>query len=295
MNKKRLLILALLTTLILAACANEPAPASEPVVEEAVVEATAVPVEPAPAPTDEPVVEEMAVETAVEETVEETAVTETDITVVDEEGLTEIDQTALADTLAANPVSGLSEDEIASILFMREEEKLAHDVYITLYEQWGLPIFQNIAGAEQSHTDAVLTLIDRYGLTDPVVANGIGVFVNQDLQALYDQLVAQGSESISSALRVGGAIEEIDILDLEESIAVTNNADIITVYESLLKGSRNHLRSFVSTLAQQTGEVYEPGYLSQEAYDAIVSTAIESGGNGNRGGNGKGNGNGGNN
>ncbi len=297
MNKTRLLILALLTTLILAACANEPAPAGEPFVETVVVEATAVPVESAPVPTDEPGVEEVAVE----EMVEETAVTQTDIATVDEEGNTDIDQTALTATLAANPVEELSQAEIASILFMREEEKLAHDVYITLYEQWGLNIFQNIANSEQTHTDAVLTLINRFGLQDPVGTNGVGVFANQDLQALYDQLTAQGSESIANALKVGGAIEEIDILDLEESIGATSNTDIITVYESLLKGSRNHLRAFVSTLAQQTGDVYEPGYLSQEAYDAIILADIESGGGGNgqggsgQGGNGKRNERGGNN
>ena len=71
---------------------------------------------------------------------------------------------------------------------MREEEKLAHDVYVTLYAQWDLPIFQNISRSEQTHTDAVKTLIDRYGLTDPA-SSKVGVFTNPDLQALYNDLV----------------------------------------------------------------------------------------------------------
>jgi hypothetical protein len=177
-------------------------------------------------------------------------------------------------------VNGLTSAESEALLYMREEEKLAHDVYVTLYTQWGLAIFQNISNSEQTHTDSVKTLIERYGLQDPAVGNEVGVFTNATLQGLYDQLVAQGSLSLSDAIKVGAAIEEIDILDLEARIAQTDKVDIIIVYESLLKGSRNHLRSFVSTLQTQTGETYQPQYLSPEAYNAIVGTAIESGGNG---------------
>ena len=165
---------------------------------------------------------------------------------------------------------------------MREEEKLARDVYLTLYEQWELPIFQNIAGSEQTHMDSVGKLIDRYGLDDPAADNDNGEFTDPMLQSLYDDLVAAGSQSLADALRVGAAIEEIDILDLEERIAQTSVRDIQRVYDNLLKGSRNHLRSFVATLEQQAGENYEPQYLDQEAYDGILNTPMGSGGYGQR-------------
>ncbi len=179
-----------------------------------------------------------------------------------------------------NAETALSETEIADILFMREEEKLARDVYLTLYDQWQMPVFQNIAASESAHMDALLMLIETYGLQDPAAATDIGEFANPDLQALYDQLVAQGSLSLADALEVGAAIEEIDILDLESRIASTDRADIIWVYENLMKGSRNHLRSFVSMFESQTGETYAPQYLSSEAYDAILSSAMETGGKG---------------
>jgi DNA polymerase III gamma/tau subunit len=136
--------------------------------------------------------------------------------------------------------------------------------------------------------DAILALLERYVIDDPAAGKADGEFTNPDLRALYDQLVAQGSQSLSEALKVGAAIEEIDILDLEERIAKTDMADIIAVYQNLLKGSRNYLRSFTKTLAQQSGEIYDPQYLSQEAYDSIVQSGIESGGrsSGNRIGNG---------
>lgn len=113
---------------------------------------------------------------------------------------------------------------------MREEEKLAHDVYAALYEIWGLPVFQNIAVSEQAHTDSVLGLLQAYGLADPAAGNGPGQFSDPTLQNLYDQLMAQGSQSLLDALRVGATIEEVDILDLQARLAQTTNAAITQVY-----------------------------------------------------------------
>jgi hypothetical protein len=199
------------------------------------------------------------------------------------------EQGGLTNLPPASP-DGLSAEETAALLYMREEEKLAQDVYLTLYEQWGLPSFQNIASSEQAHTDAVKTLLNRYGLDDPAAAQA-GVFTNPELQALYTELVARGSQSLSEALKVGAAIEEIDILDLQERLAQTDNADIQQVFNNLLKGSSNHLRAFTSSLQAQTGETYQPQYLSVEAYQEILGSASGSNGRGGQrsaGGNGQG-------
>jgi len=185
-----------------------------------------------------------------------------------------------ASAVDTTPTGVLSEEEAAGLLYMREEEKLARDVYLTLYEQWNQPIFQNIASSEQRHMDMVLGLLTAYGLEDPAAGKGIGEFTNPDLQALYDQLVARGRQSLAEALKVGAAIEEIDILDLRERLAQTDKADIQTVYQNLMSGSENHLRAFVSTLERQTGEVYEPQYLSPEDYEAIIQAAPDHGGQG---------------
>ena len=79
--------------------------------------------------------------------------------------------------------SGLSDAEINSLVFMREEEKLARDVYLSLYDLWGLQIFQNIADSEQTHTDAVASLLEKYDIPDPADTSPAGVFVNPDLQS----------------------------------------------------------------------------------------------------------------
>jgi hypothetical protein len=150
---------------------------------------------------------------------------------------------------AAAPAGTLTAAEADGLIYMREEEKLAHDVYVTLGAQWSLPIFANIAASEQTHTDAVLALLERYGIDDPAAGNGVGVFTTRLCSRLYDRLVAQGSQSLGDALKVGAVIEEIDILDLQSRETVTVQADILQVFDNLEQASTNHLRSFVSTLA----------------------------------------------
>jgi hypothetical protein len=186
------------------------------------------------------------------------------------------EQTVMALTDQENSSTELTQDEIDALLFMREEEKLARDVYLTLYEKWDLVLFNNIARSEQKHMDAVKTIIDRYGLEDPMLAE-VGEFTNQDLQSLYDDLIIKGSQSISDALLVGGAIEEIDILDLQESLKDTSNVDVARVFESLLRGSYNHLKAFVNTFNRQTTETYKPQYMTQNAFDEIVGQSNANG------------------
>jgi hypothetical protein len=209
-------------------------------------------------------------------------------------------QTRLADRsqhiIDPNTTAPLSTAEIEGLAYMREEEKLARDVYLALYEQWGLPIFQNIAGSEQAHMDSVLLLLDQYGLADPAAGLDTGEFSQPFFQSLYAQLVAQGRLSSADALIVGANIEELDIVDLQARAAQTSNEYINQVYANLLAGSENHLRAFVSNLERQTGEVYQPVYLDQVTYQTIISAAGERGngygrgGNGNNGAGGGGNG-----
>jgi len=189
------------------------------------------------------------------------------------------------------PVSDLSAEEAAALLFMREEEKLAHDVYNQLFALWGLPTFQSIAASEQTHMDQVKLLMDRYALSDPALDPG--QFTDANLQALYNQLMAQGSLSIADAIKVGATIEEVDIVDLQTRFTQTNNADIQLVYNNLMNASFNHLQAFANVLTQQTGETYQPQYLSADQYQVILSNTNgngNQGGNGSQGANGQGNG-----
>ncbi len=130
----------------------------------------------------------------------------------------------------------------AQLLYLIEEEKLAHDVYTVLGDLWGGNVFANIAASEISHQDAVATLLVEYDLADPR-SDEIGVFSDPDLQALYDQLVADGSQSRAAAIDVGILIEQTDIADLTRALDGAAD-DVAVVLERLLAGSQNHLAAF---------------------------------------------------
>jgi hypothetical protein len=169
----------------------------------------------------------------------------------------------------------LSAEEQQFLRFTREEEKLARDVYGVL-APWH-NAFTNIASSEQTHMDAVATLLTRYSLEDPALGEASGAFKDATIQALYDDLVAAGTASQLAALQVGVEIEELDIVDIERGAAAATHTDIVATMDNLTRGSRNHLRSFYSSLVALGGH-YTPKHLDQASFDAIVSSPRETGG-----------------
>ena len=186
------------------------------------------------------------------------------------------DSTALGGTLAALPLETLSAAEQITLTYMREEEKLAHDVYAKLDVLYAgnTRVFGNIAISEATHTEAVRQLLVRYNLPDPAANLGAGLYMNPILQGLHAQLVNAGSVSLIDALKVGATIEEIDMIDINVALPNVDNQDIRLVYDNLLKGSRNHLRSFVKTLSTQ-GVTYVPQYMTLGDFNTIIGTPME--------------------
>jgi hypothetical protein len=174
------------------------------------------------------------------------------------------------------PNEDVSEAERQYLLTMREEEKLARDVYNYLAGRWGLSVFSQIAISEGKHMEAIKLLLDKYGIVDPVGEDIPGQFSRSDFQALYAELTASGDSSLGEALRVGAKIEDLDISDLMKAIAESDSQDILTVFQNLAKGSRNHLRTFVSHL-QSLQIIYVPQFISQELFDSIINSDPERG------------------
>ena len=185
------------------------------------------------------------------------------------------DNGALTEYIQNLPMEDLSESEISGLELMREEEKLARDVYLALHDVWGTNIFKNIAKSEQTHMDWVGVIIEKYELNDPMLAEP-GVFTSQHLQELYNALIASGSESKANALFVGCTIEDLDIYDLLELLKVTDNEDIRVVYQNLLMGSRNHMRSF-ERLYSREGETYTVQFITEQELAAILDSDMEQG------------------
>lgn len=169
--------------------------------------------------------------------------------------------------------NNLVDSEKQSLIFMREEEKMARDAYLEFNRMYGQNIFTNIAESEQTHMDAVLNLMNIYNVPDSSTAVE-GTFNNPDLQALYDALIEMGAPSLGDAYLASALIEETDIKDLmlfEENDVLSS--DILAMYDNLLCGSRNHLRSFVSKYEAQTGNQYVAQLLeiSDEVADILSS------------------------
>ena len=195
---------------------------------------------------------------------------------VDASGVSTVDPAALSSTLATYEVADLSAAEAAGLAFMREEEQLAHDVYAVSATLWSPPVFANITASEATHSAAVKALLDRYQLADPLAGLSNGTFKSPAFETLYASLVASSLSDLIEALKVGAQIEELDMRDITVQKAGIDNADILMVYDNLLRGSRNHLRAFVKVLVQQGGS-YVPQYISQAEFDAIVNSPVETG------------------
>jgi hypothetical protein len=186
------------------------------------------------------------------------------------------------------PTQTLDANEASGLLYMREEEKLAHDVYATLHSKWGLRIFGNISQSEERHVDALKLLLNRYELADPAANNPLGVFQNQGLQTLYNDLVRQGEGSLSAALKVGATVEDLDIHDLEKAASATTNEELKLIYGNLQRASENHLQAFIGQLGA-SGGTYSAQYISSAALSAILAQPQQTGmgfrgrGNGQRG------------
>jgi len=147
--------------------------------------------------------------------------------------------------LLSSPASAASTAETADMLrAMVAEEKLAHDVYVTLGDIYGVRTFANISRAEAQHGNALRTIMATYGVADPTVGDAVGVFDDPAVQALYDSLVKEGSVSLAAAAQVGITIEKLDIADLEEALANDHPADVTRVLDSLMAGSERHLDAF---------------------------------------------------
>ena len=192
-----------------------------------------------------------------------------------------------SDSVIDNPLitSNLNDEEVSGLLFMREEEELARDLYLDIYaaKDNRLNTFKNISdNAETQHAEAIRLLLIEYGISDP--STGVhNTYSDFELQDLYDSLLnnAVGSDDLA-ALRVGAFVEETDIRDINthKDNVSAEHTDIISTYDNLLCGSRNHLRSFVKQIESISGTSYVTQVPALDAeVRAILNSPQESCGN----------------
>jgi hypothetical protein len=171
-------------------------------------------------------------------------------------GDTTAEEVASPETTISQEDSAINEEEIKTdstvdtstlaemLTFIVQEEKLAHDLYVQLASTSGAQQFANIVNSESTHISLVQGLLVSYNIVDPTVGLAEGEFLDQDLQALHDSLLASGSVDRAGAIAAGIAVEEKDIADIEVMLASDLPSDVASVLERLLSGSQNHLAAF---------------------------------------------------
>lgn len=139
----------------------------------------------------------------------------------------------------------MTDEQKAELAFMAEEELVAHDLYTAFAGLYDTPVFSRVANSESKHLEAVRNLMERYGVTDPTVNHTAGVFSDDSLQKLYDELLALGQANQESALGAGRTVEKTDIEGLTAAAgSATTAPDAKAVYTRLLEASQHHLTAF---------------------------------------------------
>ena len=203
---------------------------------------------------------------------------------------------ALAAKKAGTTSVSLDSTEASHLTFMREEEKLARDVYLTLSALYPKQrVFNQIATrSEQTHTDTMRDKLDQYNLPDPNpgandLPSSLGVFTGKEwgwyFTEKFEQLTARGKTSELEALYVGALIEELDMRDIAVcpqimidhgfsspcGLEYTDEEGLQTAYSSLISGSESHLRAFVGQIEAVIGVGnYKAQYLTQDEVDGIL-------------------------
>ena len=156
--------------------------------------------------------------------------------------------------------TALSSAEVATLIYLREEGKLARDIFVSMYRNWGSETFSNSAFSKQIHMDAMKEMLDAYKLPDPIQSHA-GVFINPDLKARYDQLLTSGLRSYIDSLYVGATIEENNSLTIRGAIKESTHTDLTKSYRALLDESKKNLDVYIKLLASK-GVGYTPRFVS---------------------------------
>ena len=172
------------------------------------------------------------------------------------------------------PSPSLTQPLKNSLAYMGNEERLAYDVYLNLYDYQnknnGIEIKQlyNIAtNAESKHISIVQSLVKRYDLNSSDFTDVNETIVKKDnlseshrprgiypikkIQDLYNSLYALGQQSQEDALKVGCMVEVTDIDDLDKYITQaqeSNATDVEAAFNTLRDGSYNHYWAFDKAL-----------------------------------------------
>ncbi|NTV17903.1 MAG: DUF2202 domain-containing protein [Bacteroidales bacterium] len=177
-------------------------------------------------------------------------------------------------TPAFDSTADLTADEIEFIYAVREDEKVARDLYFSFFGTFGLKPFENIGKAEDNHIKATEKLFDYYEIDYPALSEN-GKFENAIRQKLFDSLLLKGTPELE-AFKVMAMLEESNIVEYGEVLKTIANPNIKIVIENLARASANHFKAAIRQITA-LGGTYTPALMTQEQYKAVIAIGFEKG------------------
>ncbi len=174
------------------------------------------------------------------------AVAQTDVDLLDMHG--SISSRSLSARLRPLSVDSLTAEEFHDLRALREGQKVMRDLYAVWQGRWKTPLFGNFAAAEQTHMDAMLRLLMRHQMNDPVVSKPLGAFKDSTFVRLFDHSSTSAAKSLNDCYLVACSLEEADILSLDTCLLHSKAADLRLVFSVLQQASAMHLATLRSHL-----------------------------------------------
>lgn len=207
---------------------------------------------------------------------------------VDADGVSTLTRANVAPVLGVT--APLSADEIEFLFAIREDEKVARDLYTSFSALYPASVqIAKIKTAEDSHIACIEAVLDYYEISYPAMT-ATGVFEDAERQALYNDLVDK-SATLLETFGTMAVIEEETVLAYKSVQSEITNENISLVVANMIKASSNHLKAAVRQITALGGS-YTPSYLSAEEFDAIINSSFQNGnkygqlnGQGGKGGN----------
>lgn len=157
------------------------------------------------------------------------------------------------------------------VLYLIEQEKLAHDLYSVLDTIWVTEIFNRLSGDERNHMEKLNAVAVDFMMVVPNHFNEYlpGQYINENLRHLYHDLLLDANLSLEDAYRTCANLEERKILDLRAALKQPNFELETLTYKALLIGAEDNFKLFLRALLEMNAG-YQPIHFSNSEFEALT-------------------------
>lgn len=185
-------------------------------------------------------------------------------------GHTEVDTAVWRERLEHYAAKGVDSRDVPVITRLVEAEEIGDEAIELLLDTYdsSIAVIAEIANEERSQAVAMNIIIDVLGIADPHPEGERGAFLDQEVAALWNTYIADGTHSTDIDALV--AVTKVFEFQLRRAIDARPqvHSSAAKFAASLVYGmNANHFRSMCRHL-RDAGIPYSPTFLTQEEFDA---------------------------